>query len=223
MEILEIVSRGRRDLGLGALVNMTDGGDGASGYVMSPEQIAKIANSKLGKPLSAECRAKISKTRTGAQLSDDHRANISLGLMGRVPTAETRAKLSAIHKGRIISPEQITQIVATMTGRTLLPSHVENMRAAVLLRYESPAEREKSAKAAHKIPPHKTNTSGFKGVSFRNGKGVWRAGIMIDGIQRALGVFKTPEAAAQAYDAAAFAAWGHDCYLNFPIENSQAA
>lgn len=100
-------------------------------------------------------------------------------------------------------------------------SHVDSMRAAVLLRYANPLEREKSAKAAHLIPAYKNNTSGYKGVSFRKDRGVWRATIKVNGKNMSLGVFDCAEKAARAYDAAAIAAWGDCCYLNFP--NQQVA
>lgn len=50
------------------------------------------------------------------------------------------------------------------------------------------------------------NTTGLKGV--RLDKGKWRAQIMIDGISKFLGYFKTPEEAQIAYSTAAIAVHG---------------
>ena len=49
----------------------------------------------------------------------------------------------------------------------------------------------------------RTNTSGFKGVSYIAATGRWRATIMVDGKQRWLGTHPTPEAAHAAYAVAA--------------------
>jgi hypothetical protein len=57
---------GRRDKGSGTLVNMTDGGDGAIGHIMSKESRKKISNSLTGKkrsPHSEETKKKMSETR----------------------------------------------------------------------------------------------------------------------------------------------------------------
>jgi hypothetical protein len=43
------------------------------------------------------------------------------------------------------------------------------------------------------------NGSGYLGVSFRKGCGKWRATIFIDGMNRSLGDFDTPELASEAY------------------------
>lgn len=50
----------------------------------------------------------------------------------------------------------------------------------------------------HNTGIRKTNTSGFKGVSFAYGK--WKAQIRIDGKKIYLGLFKTPEMASAVHD-----------------------
>lgn len=52
------------------------------------------------------------------------------------------------------------------------------------------------------------NTSGFKGVSFHKRTQKWRADIFIDGRQKSLGSFDTPEAASNAYQEAAVENFG---------------
>jgi hypothetical protein len=64
----------------------------------------------------------------------------------------------------------------------------------------------------------KSNSSGFRGVSFstRNGPRPWRAAIRQAGRTKHLGYFATPEAAARAYDAAAIETHGDHAFPNFP-------
>ena len=81
---------GRIDLGTGCLVNLTDGGDGASNIIVTEETRKRLAeiwrgrkhkeSSKLliglgnkGKVLSDETKAKLSASRTGSKWSSDQR------------------------------------------------------------------------------------------------------------------------------------------------------
>ncbi len=52
------------------------------------------------------------------------------------------------------------------------------------------------------------NASGFKGVILRKSCGIWRAQIKINGKNKYLGYFRTPEEAAAAYARAAKEKWG---------------
>jgi hypothetical protein len=61
LEIELIALYGRRDLGLGPLVNMTDGGEGICGYEHTQESREKIALTSKGRRLTNEARKKISK------------------------------------------------------------------------------------------------------------------------------------------------------------------
>ena len=45
----------------------------------------------------------------------------------------------------------------------------------------------------------KTNTSGYKGVSWYSPTGKWKAQIQVDGKNRSLGYFATPKEASEAY------------------------
>ena len=79
MEELLISMIGRRDLGTGTLLNLTDGGEGAAGAICSTETRAKMAVAKKGKPLSAEHKAKMSAAKKGKPLSLEHRAKVAAG------------------------------------------------------------------------------------------------------------------------------------------------
>lgn len=74
-----ILLYGRKDKGLGSLVNMTDGGDGGYGIIVKEETKEKIrlfqlSLNKKGKPgrkQSSEVREKIKNTLTGRKRPDD--------------------------------------------------------------------------------------------------------------------------------------------------------
>lgn len=95
-------------------------------------------------------------------------------------------------------------ILERMTGRPLakieLTDHInedklDNRRAN--LRIATNAENLQNR------GKYRTNTSGFKGVSWDRGRGKWRANIGVNGKYIHLGYFTTPEAAHEAYCAAA--------------------
>lgn len=58
------------------------------------------------------------------------------------------------------------------------------------------------------------NTSGYKGVSWNKPNSKWRVRIKISGKSQHLGYFPTPEAAAEAYDAAAIRHFGEFALTN---------
>ena len=64
----------------------------------------------------------------------------------------------------------------------------------------------------------KQYTSRFKGVCWVEARGKWIAQIKAGDQPRRIGRFDDEEDAARAYDAAAWAAWGVEAYLNFPEE-----
>jgi NUMOD3 motif len=84
----------------GPLVNLTDGGEGRSGAILSAESRAKIAAAHRGRKLSPEHRAAIGAGVKGKKKLDGHGAKIATINRQRVFAPETRAKISAANKGR---------------------------------------------------------------------------------------------------------------------------
>lgn len=101
---------GRKDLGLGPLVNYTDGGEGSSGVVQSEETRKKKVNMRLGKKHSDEVKAKIAETNRITKSSKEQRERMSLRVIGeknpmfgKKASQETRAKMSASRNAFLIA------------------------------------------------------------------------------------------------------------------------
>jgi hypothetical protein len=107
---------GRKDLGKGNLVNLTDGGEGCLGRIMTAECIAKIAESNRGKKLSKERVEQMSKMRLGVKLSESQKANISKALKGKKKTKEHIENSAKSRKG-IVCWKAIEQAKKANTGK----------------------------------------------------------------------------------------------------------
>jgi hypothetical protein len=112
----ELISKfGRRDLGLGPLLNLTDGGDGC--YNPSSESRAKMSAARKGVKQAASTIEKRAaklrgKTRPASVMEGARRANL-----GAKRSDEARAKMAAAAKGRKLSPEHRANIAAGLRQR----------------------------------------------------------------------------------------------------------
>lgn len=77
LECILIDYYGRRDLGTGPLVNMTDGGEGVLNYTHSEETKKRLSKAHKGKKHSEEHRLKVSEAHTGKKRSEEHKAKMS--------------------------------------------------------------------------------------------------------------------------------------------------
>jgi len=107
-EIRLISFYGRRDLGKGTLVNLSNGGDGNPGYCLSEEHKRKLSEIGKKRKQSKETREKISKILTGRK-----RTKIQISLMrirslgnknalGRKHTEEELIRMGNSHKKPIL-------------------------------------------------------------------------------------------------------------------------
>lgn len=117
-EMYYIYKIGRRDLGFGPLVNLTDGGDGVLGLHHSPESRAKMSAANLGIPKSAAHRAAQSAASQNKQ--PWYRAKISAALTGKKKgprTDETKAKIAEANRKRFADPEQRARLSLKLKGK----------------------------------------------------------------------------------------------------------
>lgn len=106
----ELISiHGRRDIGTGTLVNMTNGGEGMSGHRQSKETIEKKRKSMIGKHTPDHVRKKISDSLSGERHP----------FYGKSRSEETRRRQSMSGKGiRLGGKSPVAKaVIDTSTGR----------------------------------------------------------------------------------------------------------
>lgn len=147
--------------GRDTLCNMTDGGEGTSGWVPSVVTRARIGAKSVGRFFSPETRLKISVGNKGKVLSDETKRKLSLAAIGRDIGPIGRAKISAASTGRKKSVEDCAHHSETMKGNQLAKGNVmsakvrEKMKLAHVGRKVSPevkARMSESAKARWALP-----------------------------------------------------------------------
>lgn len=114
-EVDTIARFGRKDLGLGPLLNLTDGGEGASGRITRDDTKQKLSKIAKGKTRSEETKQKMSEAKKGKPFSLKHRQSLSVSKKGennpnykKPRSLGTRQKMSITQKGvRTGVPQQV--------------------------------------------------------------------------------------------------------------------
>lgn len=123
LEIEMIAFHGRKDIGTGILHNLTGGGEGPSGRMISEETRAKLC----GRIMTEEHRAAVRAACAGKPLSEEHRKKIGDGNRGKVCkpfSEEHRAKLKAARAARQpISEETRTKMSIAHIGNQYASKH----------------------------------------------------------------------------------------------------
>ncbi len=89
LECLLISEYGRRDLGKGYLVNLSDGGEGSLGIVMSKETRRKLSDINKGKVLSEEHKERIGEAHRGRKYPNRKMPNQRLAVSKKVIDLDT--------------------------------------------------------------------------------------------------------------------------------------
>ena len=109
LEIFLISELGRRDLGLGNLVNMTDGGDGILGLKHMAETKRKIGKANSGGTSWSK----------GLKLSKEHKDKISKGNKGKKRSEEQVKVMSKLMKGTCNAGKRILDTITNIEYQSL--------------------------------------------------------------------------------------------------------
>ena len=143
VEILMIAIIGRKDRGRGPLVNLTDGGEGASGAVHTPEQRAKHAAAARAAWQDPKKRAK----HAAALQTPEARAKHAAALRAAWQDPEWRANTTAARQ----TPEYRAKHAAATRAACQTPAWRANNAAAMRAAWQDPEYRANQAAAARKL------------------------------------------------------------------------
>jgi len=145
-EIRWIAHYGRRPDG--PLTNLSDGGEGQSGFKPAPETCAKIANSMggtknhfYGKHHSKAALAKIGSVNKGKRLSKAWRKKLSVALKGKQKSSEHCRRISRALKGKKRTKAHAQHLAEANRGKTLSAATRNKLSMALTGRQKSKTTR----------------------------------------------------------------------------------
>ncbi len=179
---------GRHNLGKGPLCNLTDGGDGTSGHVLSEESKNKIRSARAKQIMTKETRKKIGDSNRGQKrteefckkignihrgkkLSEHHKNLIRIARAKQIMSEATKKKISESCKGKIVSKETREKLSKAKKGKKLPPMSEEAKKKISefqLGRKKSKTEIENIRKA--RLGTHHTEESKQKNRNSHLGK-----------------------------------------------------
>lgn len=112
-EVMAIEKYGRKDLGKGPLLNLTDGDDGTSGYKHTDEDKQRIRDKHIGMKHTEKTKKLISELQIGKTHTPESVAKRAASNTGKTRTDETRKKMSEWQIGRKMSDEARTRMSAS--------------------------------------------------------------------------------------------------------------
>jgi hypothetical protein len=125
---------GRKDKNTGVLHNKTDGGEGCSGTVYSPESRKRMSQKRRLRVTKQSTRDKQSRAMTGRTLSAETRQKLSRSLKGRIRDPQHCQAISAARKRDWQNPEYRDKIIAGLKqfyqNRTLTDTEIQRRREA---------------------------------------------------------------------------------------------
>jgi len=167
---------GRKDNNTGILRNLTNGGEGPSGFILSEESKRKISEANKGKIISAETRRKISEAnkgqiswQKGIPVSEESKRKISEANKGKVRSEETRLNISKSKKGIIISAETRRKISEATKGKIISAETRRKLSEALKGKTKSEETKRKIGEASKGQIPWNKGKKGLQ-VAWNKGK-----------------------------------------------------
>lgn len=119
------------------LANQTNGGEGTSGYKLSPEIRSRITSSNFGRVHSNDTRKKMSEAAKGKKKTEIHKLNIAIKLAGNKNNSGKtlselhKEKISYALKGKIRTPEHCANISSARKGKPLSVLHKARIKESL--------------------------------------------------------------------------------------------
>lgn len=140
---------GRRDQNAGPLCNLTDGGEGVCGRIVSDECKRKISlkntgkKPNLGRKHTEAAKEKMRMSKIGKHRSEETKEKLRIANIGKIPSIETREKISKSLVGnkRALGYKQNTETIqkrlVSRAGYKHSEETKEKMRKTAIARYAS--------------------------------------------------------------------------------------
>jgi hypothetical protein len=132
---------GRLDLNEGTLVNLTDGGQGGFGLILSEESRRKVGLASKGRKHTEESRKKISEANKGKVLSELNKKKLIESRLGSHHTNESKEKNRKAHIGKKHTEDSKRKLSQALKGRVgKIPNEETRRRMSEAHRGKTPTE-----------------------------------------------------------------------------------